>query len=93
MDSPRVAVRVAKPEECAAVALDEDADLTCLHAPGVQLLPGGHGAQLEPRIEPGAMSVWEGRFPMTIEHPEPFGVNWATCICSVRVLWSRVKPT
>ena len=46
-----------------------------------------------PRIEPGAISRCDGRSPNTIAHPEPRGVSWTTCMCSVFVSWSRAKPT
>ena len=46
-----------------------------------------------PLSEPGAIACCAGRVPITIEQPEPWGVSWATSMCSLVVRWSRAKPT
>jgi hypothetical protein len=46
-----------------------------------------------PLREPGAISRWGGRSPITIEQPDPRGVSCTTCMCSFRVSWSSSKPT
>ena len=40
-----------------------------------------------------AIARWAGRSPTTIEQPDPGGVSWAMCMCSLRTSWSRWNPT
>lgn len=96
LDRPGIAVGVAEADEGATVALVEHRDLAALDTPIDELLACrvvSATTSWRPCIEPGVIWFCDGRSPKTIEQPEPRGVSWTTCIYSVRVSWSRSKPT